>query len=191
MPNTNTVNTPNTKKGDSVTEWASGGWLYFSSDGVDTVIPLKVMIGFHFRTLQNWLYESNQQQISNNLPRHHFPISKTLASHTVRPWLVWINDLPMQNDDLMIPAYCCKSKKSGDEGWLKWVENILPGFHYKSHKIYSFIHTYMGPGKHKMLSKLATQSFNILWLIARNPNFLQPKVPYFNVSRRFATFPDQ
>ena len=46
-------------------------------------------------------------------------------------------------------------------------------------------------GKHKMLSKLATQSFNILWLIARNPNFLQPKVPYFNVSRRFATFPDQ
>ena len=46
-------------------------------------------------------------------------------------------------------------------------------------------------GKHKMLSKLATQSFNFLWLIARNPNFLQPKVPYFNVSRRFATFPDQ
>ena len=46
-------------------------------------------------------------------------------------------------------------------------------------------------GKHKMLSKLAMQSFNILWLIARNPNFLQPKVPYFNVSRRFATFPDQ
>ena len=74
-------------------------WLYYSSDGVDTVIPLKVMIGFHFRTLQNWLYESNQQQISNNLPRHHFPISKTLASHTVRPWLVWINDLPMKNDD--------------------------------------------------------------------------------------------
>ena len=49
----------------------------------------------------------------------------------------------------------------------------------------------IGSGKHKMLSKLATQSFNILWLIARNPNFLQPKVPYFNVSRRFATFPDQ
>ena len=40
-----------------------------------------------------------------------------------------------------------------------------------------------GPGKHKMLSKLATQSFNILRLIARNPNFLRPKVPYFNVSR--------
>ena len=39
------------------------------------------------------------------------------------------------------------------------------------------------PGKHKMLSKLATQSFNILRLIARNPNFLRPKVPYFNVSR--------
>ena len=39
------------------------------------------------------------------------------------------------------------------------------------------------PGKHKMLSKLATQSFNILQLIARNPNFLRPKVPYFNVSR--------
>ena len=77
-------------------------WLYYSSDGVDTVIPLKVMIGFHFRTLQNWLYESNQQQISNNLPRHHFPISKTLASHTVRPWLVWINDLPMKNDDSCI-----------------------------------------------------------------------------------------
>ena len=38
-------------------------------------------------------------------------------------------------------------------------------------------------GKHKMLSKLATQSFNILRLIARNPNFLRPKVPYFNVSR--------
>ena len=38
-------------------------------------------------------------------------------------------------------------------------------------------------GKHKMLSKLATQSFNILQLIARNPNFVQPKVPYFNVSR--------
>ena len=34
-----------------------------------------------------------------------------------------------------------------------------------------------------MLSKLATQSFNILRLIARNPNFLRPKVPYFNVSR--------
>ena len=32
-----------------------------------------------------------------------------------------------------------------------------------------------------MLSKLATQSFNILRLIARNPNFLQTKVPYFNV----------
>ena len=47
------------------------------------------------------------------------------------------------------------------------------------------------PGKHKMLSKLATQSFNILRLIARNPNFLRPKVPYFNVSQRFATFPDQ
>ena len=38
-------------------------------------------------------------------------------------------------------------------------------------------------GKHKMLSKLATQSFKILRLIARNPNFLRPKVPYFNVSR--------
>ena len=34
-----------------------------------------------------------------------------------------------------------------------------------------------------MLSKLATQSFNILRLIARNPIFLRPKVPYFNVSR--------
>ena len=41
----------------------------------------------------------------------------------------------------------------------------------------------VGPGKHKMLSKLATQSFNILRLIARNPIFLRPKVPYFNVSR--------
>ena len=39
------------------------------------------------------------------------------------------------------------------------------------------------PGKHKMISKLATQSFHILRLIARNPNFLRPKVPYFNVSR--------
>ena len=29
-------------------------------------------------------------------------------------------------------------------------------------------------GKHKMLSKLATQSFNILRLIARNQNFLRP-----------------
>ena len=34
-----------------------------------------------------------------------------------------------------------------------------------------------------MLCKLATQSFNILRLIARNPNFLRPKVPYFNASR--------
>ena len=34
-----------------------------------------------------------------------------------------------------------------------------------------------------MLSKLATQSFNILRLIARIPNFLRPKVPDFNVSR--------
>ena len=84
---------------------------------------------------------------------------------------------------MMIHAYCCKSTKSGDEGWLKWVENILPGFHDKSHKIYSFIHTYMGPGKHKMLSKLATQSFHILRLIARNPNLSRPKVPYFNVLR--------
>ena len=41
----------------------------------------------------------------------------------------------------------------------------------------------LGAGKHKMLSKLATQSFNILRLIARNPNFWRPKVPYFNVSR--------
>ena len=38
-----------------------------------------------------------------------------------------------------------------------------------------------------MLSKLATQSFNILRLIARNPNFLRPKVPYFNVSLTVAT----
>ena len=41
---------------------------------------------------------------------------------------------------------------------------------------------YSHAGKHKMLSKLATQSFIILRLIARNPNFVQPKVPYFNVS---------
>ena len=34
-----------------------------------------------------------------------------------------------------------------------------------------------------MISKLATQSFHILRLIARNPNFLRPKVPYFNVLR--------
>ena len=40
-----------------------------------------------------------------------------------------------------------------------------------------------GAGKHKILSKLATQSFNILRLIARNPNFWRPKVPYFYVSR--------
>ena len=38
-------------------------------------------------------------------------------------------------------------------------------------------------GKHKMISKLATQSFHILRLIARNPNFSRPKVPYFNVSQ--------
>ena len=38
-------------------------------------------------------------------------------------------------------------------------------------------------GKHKIMSKLATQSFHILRLIARNPNFSRPKVPYFNVSR--------
>ena len=38
-------------------------------------------------------------------------------------------------------------------------------------------------GKHKMLSKLATQSFNILRLIAQNPIFLRPKLPYFNVAR--------
>ena len=31
------------------------------------------------------------------------------------------------------------------------------------------------PGKHKMLSKLATQSFNILRLIARNQNFCDQK----------------
>ena len=33
-------------------------------------------------------------------------------------------------------------------------------------------------GKHKMISKLATQSFHILRLIARNRNF---SLPYFNV----------
>ena len=32
-----------------------------------------------------------------------------------------------------------------------------------------------GAGKHKMISKLATQSFHILRLIARNPNFLRQK----------------
>ena len=32
MPNTNTVNTPNTKKGDSVTEWASGGAVGFLNE---------------------------------------------------------------------------------------------------------------------------------------------------------------
>ena len=40
-----------------------------------------------------------------------------------------------------------------------------------------------GAGKHKMISKLATQSLHILRLIARNPNFSRPKVPYFNISR--------
>ena len=35
-------------------------------------------------------------------------------------------------------------------------------------------------GTHKMISKLATQSFHILRLIARNRNF---SLPYFNVSR--------
>ena len=34
-------------------------------------------------------------------------------------------------------------------------------------------------GKHKMLSKLATQSFNILRLIARNPNFFATKSTIF------------
>ena len=48
---------------------------------------------------------------------------------------------------------------------------------------------YVSSGKHKMLSKLAPQSFNILRLIARNPNFLRPKVPYFNVSRLSTLFP--
>ena len=49
--------------------------------------------------------------------------------------------------------------------------------------MYIYVHVQCTTGKHKMLSKLATQSFNILRLIARNPNFLRPKVPYFNVSR--------
>ena len=38
-------------------------------------------------------------------------------------------------------------------------------------------------GKHKMISKLATKSFQLLRLIARNPNFSRQKVLYFDVSR--------
>ena len=39
MPNTNTVNTPNTKKGDSVTEWASG--VYFREKLVNGLFQFK------------------------------------------------------------------------------------------------------------------------------------------------------
>ena len=38
-------------------------------------------------------------------------------------------------------------------------------------------------GKHKIMSKLATQSFHILRLIAWNQKFSRPKVQFFNVSR--------